>query len=292
MSEETRKRPTGLGRGLSSLLGENPADAPVSGEGTGVRTMAVSAIEPNQHQPRQTYDNEALAELAASLAAHGMLQPILVRPHGHRFQIVAGERRWRAAQIARIHEVPVIVRDIADADMLELALIENIQREDLNVIEEAEGYRRLIADFGHSQEALGQLVHKSRSHVANLLRLLDLPGKVRAMLVAGDLQMGHARALAGAADPEAIAAETVRKGLSVRAVEKLVREGKGGGRTTRGVGDTIKNPDIDALERQLGEMLGIRVAIAQKGKGGTLSLSYSSLDQLDMLCQRLSGDKI
>jgi len=296
MSEETpiRKRPAGLGRGLSSLLGEVAKEAPVAGGGggRGLRMMAVGTIEPNPDQPRRRFEPEAIAELAGSIAARGLIQPIVVRPHGHRFQIVAGERRWRAAQKAGLHEVPVIVREFDDAATLEVALVENIQRQELNAIEEAEAYQRLVAEYGHTQEALGKLVHKSRSHVANLLRLLELPDGVREMVSSGALSMGHARALIPAADPQALADEVVKKGLSVRETEQLVR----GDRPPRAARGKIEykgaDADIHALERQLGDMLGLNVKIAYRPDGGTVSLHYSSLDQLDMICQRLSGERI
>jgi ParB family chromosome partitioning protein len=296
MSDEapTRKRPSSLGRGLSSLLGEVAQEAPVTGgeQAGNVRMMPVSSIEPHLDQPRRHFDEESLDELAASIQSRGLLQPILVRPHGHRYQIVAGERRWRAAQKARLHEVPVIVKEFSDAETLEVALLENIQRRDLNAIEEAEGYRKLIADYGHTQDALGKLVHKSRSHIANLLRLLDLPEKVRAMVAAGTLSMGHARALAGASDPESLAEEVIGKDLSVRDTEKLVRMRKGGRERQGRLGYKGASADIDALERQLGDMLGLKVKITHRPDGGTVALNYSTLDQLDMICQRLSGEKI
>jgi ParB family chromosome partitioning protein len=288
-----KKRPSGLGRGLSSLLGEVAQEAPVSGGGgRGLQMLSVSSIEPHPGQPRRHFDDDALAELAASIQARGLIQPIVVRPHGARYQIVAGERRWRAAQKARLHEVPVLIRDFDDVETLEVAIVENIQREDLNAIEEAEAYKRLIEEFGHTQEALGRLVHKSRSHVANLLRLLDLPQEVRAMVASGELSMGHARALVSADDPKGLADEVVKRGLSVRDTEKLVRSGK-----PRKVGEAPleykgASADIAALERQLGDILGLKVKIAHAPSGGTVSLSYSTLDQLDMICQRLSGEKI
>jgi ParB family chromosome partitioning protein len=296
MSDEapTRKRPSGLGRGLSSLLGEVAQEAPVGGAAPkgSVQMMPVSSIEPHLDQPRRHFDEESLEELAASIQSRGMLQPILVRPHGHRYQIVAGERRWRAAQKARLHEVPVIVREFSDSETLEVALLENIQRRDLNAIEEAEGYKKLIADYGHTQEALGKLVHKSRSHVANLLRLLDLPEKVRGLLAAGTLSMGHARALAGAGDPEELADEVVSRDLSVRDTEKVVRMRKGGRERQGRLGYKSASADLEALERQLGDMLGLKVKITHRPDGGTVALNYSTLDQLDMICQRLSGEKI
>src|SRR5690606_13267931 len=184
MSDEApRKRPTGLGRGLSSLLGEVSRETPVAGATAGeVRRIPVASIEPHPGQPRRIFAEDALAELAESIAARGVIQPIIVRPNGHRFQIVAGERRWRAAQKARLHEIPAIVRDFSEEETLEIALIENIQREDLNAIEEAQGYRRLMQEYGHTQEELGRIVHKSRSHIANLVRLLELPARVQVMV--------------------------------------------------------------------------------------------------------------
>jgi ParB family chromosome partitioning protein len=270
-------------------------EAPVSG-GTaprgGVQMMPVSSIEPHLDQPRRHFDEAALEELAASIEARGLIQPIVVRPHGHRYQIVAGERRWRAAQKARLHEVPVIVRDFTDAETLEVALLENIQRQDLNAIEEAEAYQRLIDEYGHTQEALAKIVNKSRSHVANLLRLLDLPDSVRKLVVTGELSMGHARALITAVDPEGLAQEVVARGLSVRDTEKLARFGKRGRERQPKLEYKGASADIDALERQLGDMLGLKVQIAHRADGGTVSLHYSSLDQLDMICQRLSGERI
>jgi ParB family transcriptional regulator, chromosome partitioning protein len=287
-----RKRHPGLGRGLSSLLGEVAHEAPASGGVGVVQSLPVSSIEPHPDQPRRHFDEDALDELAESIRIRGIIQPIVVRPNGHRYQIVAGERRWRAAQRAHLHEIPVIIREFDDTETLEVALIENVQRQDLNAIEEAEGYKRLIEDYGHTQDALGKLVHKSRSHIANLLRLLDLPQKVRDYVAAGELSMGHARALIPANDPEALAKEVVSRGLSVRDTEKLVRTG----RERRPVQGRLEikgsNADIDALERQLGDLLGLKVKIAHGAGGGAVSIGYSTLDQLDMICQRLSGEKI
>ena len=256
-----------------------------------VQMIPVAGIEPHPGQPRRIFHEEALVELAASIQARGVIQPIVVRPHGHRFQIVAGERRWRAAQRARLHEIPAIVREFSDEETLEVALIENIQRQDLNAIEEAQAYRRLLDEYGHTQEELGRLVHKSRSHVANLLRLLDLPAKVQVMVGTGELSMGHARALVSARDPEALADEIVRRGLSVRDAEKLVRAGKARKAREPALEYKGAHADIAALERQLGDLLGLKVAIRHSPKGGSVSLAYSTLDQLDMICQRLSGDK-
>jgi ParB family transcriptional regulator, chromosome partitioning protein len=295
---EPAPRKHGLGRGLSALLGDSVAEAPTSGgaergSAAGLRTLPVSAMAPHPGQPRRHFDEAALDDLAESIASRGLIQPIVVRPHGHSYQIVAGERRWRAAQRARLHEVPVIVRELTDAETMEIALVENIQRQDLNAIEEAEAYARLIGEFGHTQEALAKLVHKSRSHVANLLRLLDLPQPVRQMVVEGKIEMGHARALIGVPDAERVARVVAEKGLSVRETEKLAREAKPGAQRREGAGGVgDRNADIQALERQLGDVLGLNVKIAHAAKGGTLTLSYSTLDQLDMVCQRLTGERI
>jgi len=296
MTEPRKPRP-GLGRGLNALLGDIAADpVPTAGADVpaGVRMMPVGALTPQPGQPRRVFDDSALEELSQSIAARGVLQPILVRPHGRNYQIVAGERRWRAAQRARLHEVPVIVRELDDADTFEIALLENIQRKDLNAIEEADAYKRLIGEFGHTQEALGKLVHKSRSHVANLLRLLDLPEAVQALLTDGKIEMGHARALIGAPDVERLAAEVVAKGLSVRETERLARAAKSDGEPGKGGGGGGggRNADIAALERQLTDVIGLGVKITHGPKGGTLTVSYSTLDQLDMVCQRLTGEPL
>lgn len=296
----TRKARPGLGRGLSALLGDT---APRSDEGGGdqqagassVRLLPVSSLAPHPSQPRRHFDEAALDELAQSIAQRGIIQPIVVRPHGKDYQIVAGERRWRAAQRARLHEVPVIVRNLDDAETLEIALVENIQRQDLNAIEEADTYSKLIQEFGHTQDALARLVGKSRSHVANLLRLLDLPLSVQKLVIERALSMGHARALINASDPETLAERVVAKGLSVRDTERLAREnggGDAGSRKESSVNSESSNADIAALERQLGDVLGLNVRISHDGKGGTLVLQYSTLDQLDMVCQRLSGELI
>jgi ParB family chromosome partitioning protein len=297
MTDSPRKRPAGLGRGLSSLLGEVQQEAPVrldpegSARSGSVQLVPVSSIEPHPGQPRRVFAEEALAELAASIQARGVIQPIIVRPHGHRFQIVAGERRWRAAQKARLHEIPAIVREFSDDETLEVALIENIQRQDLNAIEEAHAYQRLVDQYGHTQEELGKLVSKSRSHVANLLRLLDLPAKVQLLVGTGQLSMGHARALITASDPEGLADEVLRRGLSVRETEKLAASGKPARQKSLPIEYKGAGADIAALERQLGDLLGLKVSIKHSPKGGQVTLGYTSLDQLDMICQRLSGEK-
>lgn len=289
----------GLGRGLSALLGDSPRpqqDPTSVSAGKGVQTIEIARIRPNPAQPRKHFDEEALAELAASIADHGVLQPILVRASGEGFVIIAGERRWRAAQRAQLHAIPAIIRDESEASSAEIALIENVQRQDLNAIEEAEGYRTLIATYGHGQDAVGKLVGKSRSHVANLLRLLDLPDDVRQLLMRGDISMGHARAIASNEDPSALAQRIVAEGLSVRQAEQLAKKVKPGAGADFGRASARNahpaDADLAALERQLGDMLGLKVKVSHSGRGGTVSLGYSTLDQLDMICQRLSGEKI
>ena len=291
MSERPGK---GLGMGLSALLGEARPSSPgeAAQAAAGVREIEVSRIRPNPNQPRIQFDEAGIAELAQSIAERGVLQPILLRPEGDGFQIIAGERRWRAAQRAQLHTMPAIIREIDEATTAEIALIENIQREDLNAIEEAEAYRQLIQRHGHNQDDVGKLVHKSRSHIANLLRLLDLPAFVKQSLLQGDISMGHARAVAAAPDPEALTKDIVAKGLSVRQAEQRAKRAKLGPKELVLTADRKVDDDLVALERQLSDMLGVKVQVAHKGQGGTVTLAYSSLDQLDMICQRLSGEPI
>jgi ParB family chromosome partitioning protein len=297
------KKSSGLGRGLAALLDEaaRPGAGKVSTQSGGedragrVREVELGRIRPNPAQPRVHFDEESIAELADSIAERGVLQPVLLRPDGENFQLVAGERRWRAAQRARLHTIPAMIRDIDDSTSAEIALIENVQRQDLNAIEEAEGYQKLIGTYGHTQDEVAKLVHKSRSHVANLLRLLDLPAGVKQSLLQGNISMGHARAILTAADPEALSRQIVEKGLSVRQAEALAKQAKPGTSATRV--ETHRGPqppdaDLAALERQLGDMLGLKVKVANDGNRGTVTLHYASLDQLDMICQRLSGEAI
>jgi ParB family chromosome partitioning protein len=248
----------------------------------------VADVEANPDQPRRHFDEQAMAELIASVRAHGILQPILVRPHAGRHQIIAGERRWRAAQAAGLHEIPVVVRALDDRQVSEIALIENIQRADLNAIEEARGYQRLIAEHGHTQQVLADIVGKSRSHIANLLRLLDLPLAVQAMVETGALSMGHARALIGAPDAQALAERVARQGLSVRGLEQLVSGSRKPATTTP---PQQTDPNSEALESQLAEALGMPVAlqVAPGSSSGSLTIRFADLDQLDMLCARLGA---
>ena len=291
------KKATGLGRGLSALLDEAvrtpraPSDAHEVPRG-GVREIELALIRANPHQPRKQFDEVALDELASSIADKGVLQPILIRPVGDGYELIAGERRWRAAQKAQLHRIPALVRDMDDAATAEVALIENVQRADLNAIEEADAYKQLIIGFGHNQDEVGRLVGKSRSHIANLLRLLDLPEDVRALLLSGDLSMGHARAIATSPDASAIAARIVSEGLSVRQVEQLARAAKPVKAAAKEGSARPVDADLAALERQLGDLLGLRVKVAHGKSGGTVALHYSSLDQLDLICQRLSGEPI
>jgi ParB family transcriptional regulator, chromosome partitioning protein len=299
------RRPAGLGRGLSALLGEAPG-GPIStqataGARTGLMLLPLGEVRPHPGQPRRHFNEDALAELADSIAAKGVVQPILVRPspEGGGWQIVAGERRWRASQRAGLHQIPAVVRDLDDNDCFTIALVENIQRQDLTAIEEAEAFARLRDQLGHTTDAIATMTGKSRSHIANILRLLDLPESVRALVASGALGMGHARALIGHADAEALARTIVAKGLSVRKVEALVRKARGGNEgervptAPRAPGQTMPDADIAALEAHLADLLGVRVRIGHsQDMTGTLSLDYSNLEQLDMLCQRLSGERI
>jgi len=305
-----------LGKGLGALLGEarreepvfrlNPklileemegaaAAAPAAGEG--LANLAVGAIEPHPDQPRRRFDEESLAELAQSIATRGVIQPVIVRPlAGGRYQLVAGERRWRAAQKAQVHEIPAIIRDLDEREVMALALIENIQREDLNPVEEARAYQRLAEQQGMTQAEIAKLVEKSRSHVANLQRLLQLPDPVLDHVEAGRLDMGHARALIGVDGAAELADRAVAEGLSVREVEKLVRLHKGGGakRQARPPRNPAEDADIAAVQNHLEEFLGMSVRIATDAdpRSGAVTIRYRTLDQLDLVCQRLTGASI
>jgi ParB family transcriptional regulator, chromosome partitioning protein len=311
MSDQDKplRKKMGLGRGLDALLGdaalgrsaERVASGGVSGgsaiAGEGYTAISITDIHPNPAQPRRHFSEDSLEELAQSLKRHGLIQPILVRPHGQGYQIVAGERRWRAAQRAQLHQVKAIIRDLSDEETLEIALIENIQRQDLNPIEEAEAYRKLCNDFGHSQSELAAIVEKSRSHVANMMRLLELPNLVRELVIEGKLSMGHARALLPCEDAVRLAAVVVKQGLSVRQTEALVKKNNAGTRAQSGkaprAASATNDADIRAVETHLGDLLGLKVRIVQQSAGGAgaVTFEYRSLDQLDMLCQRLTGEQ-
>ncbi|MEP0338182.1 MAG: ParB/RepB/Spo0J family partition protein [Alphaproteobacteria bacterium] len=284
MAEKRRN----LGRGLSALLGEDTSPA----QAAGARQIAIEKLHPGRYQPRRNMGEAELQDLAQSIRELGVLQPILVREHPDRpgdYEIIAGERRWRAAQLAQLHEVPVLVKVLSNKETLEVALVENLQREDLSPLEEAVGLQRLMDEFGHTQEALAKAVGKSRSHVANMLRLLGLPDVVKAMVDKGELSAGHARALLSATAPEALARQVVDQGLSVRQTEQLVQRAATAKSIGARRGPKEKDADTRALETDLSDLLGLRVAIAAKGREGSVTLYYKSLDQLDGLLQRLSG---
>jgi ParB family chromosome partitioning protein len=303
-----------LGKGLGALLGEARREEPVfrlnpraSQEGgeesasaaprDGLANLAVGAIEPHPDQPRRRFDSDSLDELAQSIAARGVIQPVIVRPlAGGRYQLVAGERRWRAAQKAQIHEIPAIIRELDERDVMALALIENIQREDLNPVEEARAYQRLSEQQGMTQAEIAKLVEKSRSHVANMQRLLQLPESVLDHVETGRLDMGHARALIGIEAAAELADRAVAEGLSVRDVEKLARQKKGGGskRQARAASNSAEDADIAAVQNHLEEFLGMSVRISTDAdpRSGAVTIRYRTLDQLDLVCQRLTGASI
>jgi ParB family transcriptional regulator, chromosome partitioning protein len=277
-----RKR--GLGMGLSALLGG--ASDLVGAEG--VRIVPIEFLRPSALQPRRYFGEDELAALTESIRAKGVMQPLLVRrvpDADEQYEIVAGERRWRAAQIAGCHELPVVVYALSDREALELALLENVQRQDLTPLEEADGYRRLIEEFGHTQEELARTLGKSRSHIANLIRLLGLPVPLRVILESGQLSAGHARALLGARDPAPLARQVVARGLNVRQTEALVRHER---QTSKLSSAKQRDANTQAVERDLSGRLGLRVRLQPRGTGGTLSIAYRSLDQLDELIRRLT----
>jgi len=286
MSEEVRT--TGLGRGLSSLLGDESEDYAVLDRGRGAREVPIEQIRPNPRQPRQNFGAAELDSLAQSISSQGILQPILVRRvpgEGDAYEILAGERRWRAAQRARLHQVPVVIRDIDDGGVLEIALIENLQREDLTALEEAEAYQRLIDEFAQTQEMLSETVGKSRSHVANTLRLLGLPEEIKLMLQDGRLSAGHGRALLGAPKPLQLAEDIIALGLNVRQSENIAKGHRARGRPTR---RREKDTNTLALEHDLSSALGLSVSIQDRSpRGGGVTISYETLEQLDELCRRL-----
>lgn len=284
-------KPTRLGRGLAALIGDM---AIVEGarvtESGGVKKLPVEFLIANRANPRRTFDPEQLEELTNSIREKGVMQPLLVRPSEdpNIFEIIAGERRWRASQLAGLHEVPVIVREVDDKEALELAIIENVQRADLNPLEEAMGYGQLIEQFDYTQQDLAQVIGKSRSHVANTLRLLRLPEDVRAMVSSGTLTAGHARTLITAEDPAALARRIVSGGLSVREAEALSQQREVSGKKSAGV-PAERDPDTVALERRLSDALGLSVSLAHGERGGKLEIRYKTLEQLDGICLKLTG---
>ena len=304
-----------LGKGLGALLGEANREEPLvrsetdgsgaqeqmgeGGAGSRLKSLPVAKIEPLPGNPRKHFDEAALDELANSIASRGVIQPIIVRPLAKGgYQLVAGERRWRAAQKARLHEIPALVRDLTDREVMALALIENLQREDLNPVEEARAYQRLSDDEGMTQAEIARMVEKSRSHIANLQRLLGLPEAVLDLVEAGRLSMGHARALIGHVDAVSLAKQAVNDNLSVREIEKLVRKVAKGVKAGASAATTPasrgEDADILAVQRHLEEFLGLTVRIRADSdpKSGAITIKYDSLDQLDMLCQRLTGGEI
>jgi len=305
---DTKSRRRGLGRGLDALFEDDEGDLSalaesipeaVANDSSSRRTLGIEQLAPNPEQPRYVFDDAALEDLCESIREHGILQPILVRPHKTKdgeYEIIAGERRWRAAQMAQLHEVPVIIKELDDSAALQIALIENLQRQDLNAIEEAKGYQRLMEEFEHTQESVSEVLGKSRSHVANMIRLLNLPSSVQTMVSQGELSAGHARALIKAENPTLLAQEIIGKGMSVRQAERMVanlagRENSsssGTGKSGSG-GAQKKDADTLALENELSNALGMHVRINMKGEhAGEVSVQFKNLDQLDLILQKLS----
>jgi len=286
--DETRRR--GLGRGLSALLGDAPSSGEQPESGRVARMIAIDRLKPSPCQPRRHFDDEAFMALVGSVREKGVLQPLLVRPdpdaEGH-FEIVAGERRWRAAQQAQLHEVPAVVKTLTDRETLEVALVENLQREDLTPLEEAEAYRRLLEEFGHTQEVLARVIGKSRSHIANMIRLLGLPEPVRRMLDEGQISAGHARTLVNSENPLELAREIVRRDLNVRQAEDLTRKRQVPAAARPGA-MAPKDANLAALEAELSEALGLKVSVsAKKGGAGRIAIDYDAPEQLDDVLRRL-----
>jgi ParB family chromosome partitioning protein len=288
---QTRSR---LGRGLAALIGDVGTESSTE-RPRGQRRLPTGALRPNARNPRRTFSNAELDELVASLRERGIIQPIVARPvrgATESYEIIAGERRWRAAQRAGLHEVPVVIIEASDAEALQIAIIENVQRADLNPLEEAEGYRALMDEFGNSQDEIAKIIGKSRSHVANTLRLLKLPETVKAYIHAGKLDAGHARTLIGLPNAEGLAEEIVARGLNVRQVEAMAREagekvGKGRANGHKSRAQSDKNANLVALEKRISDALGLVVSIDHRERGGVLSIRYRNLDQLDDVLRRL-----
>ena len=291
-------KPTRLGRGLAALIGDMaPVDAGprlADNSNAGQKRLPVEFLIANRANPRRDFDTDQLDELTHSIKEKGVMQPLLVRPSGdpNVFEIIAGERRWRAAQRAGLHDVPVVIREVDDKEALELAIIENVQRVDLNPLEEAQGYEQLIEQFSYTQQDLAQVIGKSRSHVANTLRLLKLPRDVRDMVTSGQLSAGHARTLITAEDPGAVAREIIDKGLSVREAEALAQRGTGPASAPKSIinGEMPRDANLIALEKQMSDALGLKVVVSYKKDGsGTVQIAYRSLEQLDDVLARLTG---
>jgi len=292
MADETRSR---LGRGLASLIGDVGGEAAAHAERPRAqRRVPIEFLKANPRNPRRTFSDAELGELAESIKQHGVIQPIVVRPvkgSQDRFEIIAGERRWRASQIAGLHEVPIVPVDVSDSDALEIAIIENVQRENLNAMEEAQGYHALANEFKRSQDEIARIVGKSRSHVANMMRLTKLPADVQAYIASGELSAGHARALISLPDPAAAAKRIVEEGLNVRQTEALAHDEGVPQRKpqkTRG-GGKVKDPDTVALEKRVSDSLGLSVTVDHRDPGGTVQIRYKDLDQLDEIVRRLDA---
>jgi ParB family chromosome partitioning protein len=292
MAEEVRSR---LGRGLASLIGDVGGEAAHLDRPRANRKVPIEFLKPNPRNPRRSFSDAELGELADSIRQHGVIQPIVVRPvkgAQDRFEIIAGERRWRASQIAGLHDVPIVPVDVSDADALEIAIIENVQREDLNALEEAQGYHALANEFQRSQDEIAKIVGKSRSHVANMMRLTKLPDDVQALIALGKLSAGHARALIGVPEASAAAKRIVEEGLNVRQAEALAHEEGVPERKpqkARSGSGKVKDPDTLALEKRVSDVLGLKVSVDHRNPGGTMHIAYSDLDQLDEILRRLDA---
>ena len=289
MADEARSR---LGRGLASLIGDVGGEAAHLDRPRAQRKVPIEFLKPNPRNPRRTFSEAELGELAASIKQHGVIQPIVVRPvkgTQDRFEIIAGERRWRASQAAGLHEVPIVPVDVSDADALEIAIIENVQRENLNAMEEAQGYHALANEFKRSQEDIAKIVGKSRSHVANTMRLTKPPAEVQAYIALGQLSAGHARALIGVPDPIAAAKRIVEEGLNVRQAEELAHvEGVPARKPQKARNEKAKDADTVALEKRVSDALGLAVTVSHRDPGGSVQISYRNLEQLDEVMRRLA----
>jgi len=278
----------GLGRGLSSLMGDADIDQNTTIKNSSETTISIAKLRPSPLQPRRVFDKNSINELAESIKSKGLIQPILVRPSNTNegeYEIIAGERRWRAAQAAQLHKIPAVIRNLNDAESLEMAIIENVQRSDLSPIEEAAGYKKLMENYNHTQEQLSEVVGKSRSHIANIIRLLNLPQSIQDMISQGSISPGHARAIMNSAFPEELAEKIINENLSVRATEALVKEKKLVPKKLK-----LKDPDTIDLEKRLTDILGLEVTISHRGKkGGSLKISYKSLDQLEFVTKKLKN---
>ena len=276
----------GLGRGLSSLMGDTDTHQNTATTSSSETTISIAKLRPSPLQPRRVFDKNGINELAESIKSKGLVQPILVRPsnaNDGEYEIIAGERRWRAAQVAQLHKIPAVIRSLNDTESLEIAIIENVQRSDLSPIEEAAGYKKLMESYNHTQEQLSEVVGKSRSHIANIVRLLSLPQSIQDMIAQGSISSGHARAIMNSAFPEQLAEKIMNENLSVRATEALVKEKKEGPKKVK-----LKDPDTIDLEKKLTDILGLDVTISHRGKqGGSLKVKYKSLDQLEFVTKKL-----